>query len=635
MCVTRAWLFIRTAVTAALLSLVALPAMATTEMLAPDVIATVQGYDEEGDTVEPVNVSDNNAPFDRALRVSRVAPAQYSYAAALIWPTVAPVSKGDLIVATFYVRNLAPTKGALAIETTFQLTDAPFTQTLDFTAPVDVDGWQKYAVPVRANQDYPAGAASLQLRYSLQVQSFEVGGISMVNHGKVGASLPPEITDTFAYYYPGRGDPDAPWRKAAEARIADIRKGGMVVRVIDAAGNPVKGAEITLAQSDSLFVWSTAVSALSLVCSTGEPDDTSRDCPDEDVFNTTTLTTEDYQRLRRELRVNFTGLSFYNDLKWTDWYYDTQLALDGLAWVERNTMKFTRGHNLIWPSFDPDFLMPRDVINRATPKEEVARVVDQRMTDKPRDLKGKVPEWDVVNEPFTNYDIQGRIAVPGLAAIDGVLPPSSVARWFQLARAADPAAKLFLNDFGILERLNPAQQQYDLALLQYIQSNGGPVDGMGFQGHFGASGPNFADMQRVIDDFAPHVDTMSVTEFDFTTVDPMLQADLTRDFMTFIFSQPEFNLFQMWGFWDGDHWLGNAPLYSRDWTLKPSGAVWRELTQNTWRTNTSGVSDDSGAFALDAFYGTYAISVGVAGKTCTSAAAFSTSGQQLTIVADC
>jgi endo-1,4-beta-xylanase len=611
--VPHACLFVRYALAMALLGCLAAPAMATTEILAPETIEAVQGYNDAADTVEPVDVEDKTVPFTRALRVSRATPASYSYAATLIWPTVAPVRKGDLIVATFYVRKLTPTQGSLAIEMTLQQNDEPYTSTLD----------------------YPAGEASFQIRYALQAQSFEVGGVSVINHGTVADPLPPEIVETFAYYYPGRGDPDAPWRQAAEARIADIRQGSMVLRVVDTSGNPVKDAEITLAQSNSLFVWSTAVSALSLVCSAGEPEDTQRDCPDEDVLNTTVLTIQDYARLRTELRANFTGASFYNDLKWTDWHFDRELALEGLAWFERNKIAYTRGHNLIWPSFDPDFLMPNDIINRATPTDEVARLVDERMREQVNALKGKIPEWDVLNEPFTNYDIQGRIATSGLEAIEGVLPASSVARWFQLARAADPDAKLFLNDFGILERLNPVQQQYDLALLQYVQHLGGPVDGMGFQGHFGASGPQFADMQRVIDDFAPHVETMSLTEFDFTTLDPTLQADVTRDVMTFIFSQPEFNLFQMWGFWDGDHWLGNAPLFSRDWTLKPSGAVWRDLTQNTWRTNISGTSDGDGVFAADAFYGTYDISVSAAGKTCTSSASFTSSGQTLTIVADC
>jgi endo-1,4-beta-xylanase len=345
--VPHACLFVRYALAMALLGCLAAPAMATTEILAPETIEAVQGYNDAADTVEPVDVEDKTVPFTRALRVSRATPASYSYAATLIWPTVAPVRKGDLIVATFYVRKLTPTQGSLAIEMTLQQNDEPYTSTLDSTAPVDVDGWQKYAIPVRSNQDYPAGEASFQIRYALQAQSFEVGGVSVINHGTVADPLPPEIVETFAYYYPGRGDPDAPWRQAAEARIADIRQGSMVLRVVDTSGNPVKDAEITLAQSNSLFVWSTAVSALSLVCSAGETEDTQRDCPDEDVLNTTVLTIQDYARLRTELRANFTGASFYNDLKWTDWHFDRELALEGLAWFERNKIAYTRGHNLI------------------------------------------------------------------------------------------------------------------------------------------------------------------------------------------------------------------------------------------------------------------------------------------------
>jgi endo-1,4-beta-xylanase len=136
-------------------------------------------------------------------------------------------------------------------------------------------------------------------------------------------------------------------------------------------------------------------------------------------------------------------------------------------------------------------------------------------------------------------------------------------------------------------------------------------------------------MQRVIDEFSPLVKTFSVTEFDFTTLDPKLQADLTEDFMTFIYGQPKFNVFQMWGFWDGDHWLGNAPLYTRNWTLKPSGAVWQRLTRQTWRTRTNGVTDSTGLYKHNAFYGTYKIAVTVAGKTCVTDAKFTRPGYVL------
>lgn len=291
--------------------------------------------------------------------------------------------------------------------------------------------------------------------------------------------------------------------------------------------------------------------------------------------------------------------------------------------MKRNRFLLWRGHNLIWPGFG---VLPSDIITPSTPPAEVRRLIAAHFAQELGVLRGQIPEWDVVNEPFGNYDIQGRIASLNVTAVKGVLGPSAVAKWFRDARRFDPKALLFLNDYSILENLSPTQQQYDLALVKYIKSLGAPIDGIGFQAHFSQSGPVFSDMQRAIKDFAPLVKTLSVTEFDFTSLDPKLQADLTEDFMTFIFSQPKFNTFQMWGFWDGDHWLGNGPLYYYDWTLKPSGAVWQRLTLQTWRTRAAGVTNGSGRFNLNAFYGRYRIAVTAAGKTCETIADFAKPG---------
>jgi hypothetical protein len=108
-----------------------------------------------------------------------------------------------------------------------------------------------------------------------------------------------------------------------------------------------------------------------------------------------------------------------------------------------------------------------------------------------------------------------------------------------------------------------------------------------------------------------------VTEFDFATIDPALQRDLTADYMTFIFGQPKFNEFLMWGFWDGAHWMNSAPIYNLNWTLKPSGEVWQQLTQKTWQTHTSGATSATGAYAVRAFKGSYSLTASAGGKSCT------------------
>jgi endo-1,4-beta-xylanase len=601
-------------------------AQTTVAVLQTDTVNSVEGYKDPGDSVSPIVLSDATVPFSTALKVSRSKPSDITYAATLLWTSRTTIKKGDLLVASFYVRNTTPQGGPLNLDVTFQLKDAPFTPTLSTAAPVDTAAWRKYAVPFRALQDYPIGSASLQIRYSVQVQSFDVGGVAVTNYGQVSDNIPAAISNTFAYYYPGRADPKAAWRVEALKRIDSIRKGEMTLRVVDQAGRAIPNATVKIEQTNSPFVWGSAASAISLVCKV-DAGDSPRPCPTLDPFNSKPVTTTDYGRLRKELLANFNGGSFFNDLKWTDWYYDQQIALDGIAWMKRNKFPLVRGHNLIWPSFEPDYLMPRDVITRTTPAADAKRVINEHFAQILGMLKGQVPEWDVVNEPFSNTDIQGRLASPNVKGIKGVLPIAIVAKWFADARRYDPDALLFLNDYGILENFNPAKLGNDVALVRYVQKLKGPVDGLGFQGHFGASGPVFTNMQKAIDAFSPLVKTMSVTEFDFETLDPKLQADLTDDVMSFIYSQPKFNQFQMWGFWDGDHWLGSAPLFNRDWTLKPSGIVWRKLIRQTWRTNASRKTDAAGVYKLKAFYGSYNISVTVGAKTCVTEAKFERAGE--------
>jgi endo-1,4-beta-xylanase len=64
--------------------------------------------------------------------------------------------------------------------------------------------------------------------------------------------------------------------------------------------------------------------------------------------------------------------------------------------------------------------------------------IDDHIADEATALRGKLVEWDVLNEPFTNH------------AIQDVLDNDEMIRWFKLARAADPDAVLLLNDYPIL-----------------------------------------------------------------------------------------------------------------------------------------------------------------------------------------
>jgi len=97
--------------------------------------------------------------------------------------------------------------------------------------------------------------------------------------------------------------------------------------------------------------------------------------------------------------------------------------------------------------------------------------------------------------------------------------------------------------------------------------------------------------------------------------DEALAGEFTRDFYTTLFSHPAVGGILMWGFWDGAHWRKNAPLYRQDWSMKPAGAVYRQLVLDSWRTNTAGSTDASGAFKTRAFLGNYEVTVTTADKS--------------------
>jgi len=71
----------------------------------------------------------------------------------------------------------------------------------------------------------------------------------------------------------------------------------------------------------------------------------------------------------------------------------------------------------------------------------------------------------------------------------------------------------------------------------------------------------------------------------------------------------------MWGFWDGQHWRKNAPIFRKDWTLKPSGEAYRDLVFKQWWTDQTSPADATGTVKTRGFLGNYEITATIGGKT--------------------
>ncbi|WP_324675875.1 endo-1,4-beta-xylanase [Hymenobacter sp. GOD-10R] len=90
-------------------------------------------------------------------------------------------------------------------------------------------------------------------------------------------------------------------------------------------------------------------------------------------------------------------------------------------------------------------------------------------------FKGKVASWDVVNEAFEdNGTLRNSVWRQHLG-------PDFIARAFQYAHEADPAALLFYNDYG--HEWGPTKRTAILNLVNGLKSRGIPIHGIGLQMH--------------------------------------------------------------------------------------------------------------------------------------------------------
>jgi len=481
------------------------------------------------------------------------------------------VQTGDVMLATFWMRTTSSAQNGVGYTTLVAENRTTYNKSAQRTASAGTD-WKRVDVPFSMVETYSAGGLSVGFWLAYGTQEIEIGGLSLMDYGQ---GYP--IQTLPGFYYEGH-EPDAAWRAAAAGRIESIRKADIAVVVHDGNGNPVPSAPVHLKMKRHAFGFGSAVEYTSLT------------------------TNSTYQNA---VRANFNMAVPENELKWPNWEPNPAPATNMINWLLQNGITKVRGHNLIWP--DQSHL-PADVVtmlfqaNQAALRtriySHIAQIVNQ--------YKRQLFEWDVLNEPISSHDVQD------------LLGNAEMAVWFQKARETDPAAKLFVNDYNVVEDggYNIPRQDLYYQIIQTILNNGGPLDGIGMQSHFstGALTPPTRVLE-VLDRFAQFGKDIEVTEFDVNITDEQLQADYTRDFLTACFSHPSMKNFMMWGFWQADHWRPNAAMFRTDWSTKPNYDVWRNLVYGQWWTDVQGTAGPDGVYRTRGFLGDYDVDVTVNGQT--------------------
>jgi GH35 family endo-1,4-beta-xylanase len=485
-------------------------------------------------------------PFKSALRIEVAKKPQRSGDVQIAAPVDGIVASGDVLLVSFWMRSGAA--GEATLDAGFRtvpvaaaapgapgaagapgargVAGAPgaaggrgrgmFGGQPALSAPaVAGTSWKKVQFPFALTRAYNKGEAEVYFTLGLRQQTVEIGGISLVNYGtsKKVADLP------FTKLGYAGSEPGAPWRKAADARIEQIRKGDLTVVVKDQAGKPVRGAQVAVRMKKHAFLFGTAVSGA--------------------AFSNGRMSAEDLAKYKQKIVELFNFSVMENETKWPQWANEASrpATLAVIDWLRQNGVQ-VRGHNLVWPSWNnTNVKAAQDA--RGDPAA-LAKVITDHIAETTTALSGRLVDWDVINETFTNHDFMD------------ILGRQAMVDWFKAARAGDPTAKLYINDFNILEGEDTAHQDDYAATIQYLIDQGAPIDGIGLQSHFPARVTPMDELMKRFDRFAAFGKELEITEFDIDAADEATQADYTRDFMTAAFSQPSVKAFVMWGFWEAE-----------------------------------------------------------------------------------
>jgi endo-1,4-beta-xylanase len=185
---------------------------------------------------------------------------------------------------------------------------------------------------------------------------------------------------------------------------------------------------------------------------------------------------------------------------------------DAIVNLARSRQQTVRGHTLVWHSQLAGWVS-------GLPANQVQAAMERHVTQQVTHYRGQLYAWDVVNEPF-NEDGSFRSS-PFFNAMGSAF----VADALRTARAADPAVKLYLNDFNI-EGIN-AKSDAMFNLARTLKTQGVPLDGVGVQGHF-IVGQVPGTLRQNLQRFADLGLDVSITELDVRMQLPRTAAKDTQ-----------------------------------------------------------------------------------------------------------
>jgi alpha-N-arabinofuranosidase len=183
----------------------------------------------------------------------------------------------------------------------------------------------------------------------------------------------------------------------------------------------------------------------------------------------------------------------------------------------RNGM-FVIGHTLVWHNQTPRWVFQNAAGQPLSRDELLARMKEHISTVVGR-YKGRIKGWDVVNEALND---DGTVRQSQWLRIIG---PDYIAKAFQFAHEADPAAQLYYNDYDLDY---PAKRDGVIRLVRSLQAARIPIHAVGSQEHLKLDSPSIALVDSSIRMIAATGVKVNVTELDIDVL-PAATRNATAD----------------------------------------------------------------------------------------------------------
>lgn len=243
------------------------------------------------------------------------------------------------------------------------------------------------------------------------------------------------------------------------------------------------------------------------------------------------------------------------------------------------------GHTLVWHSQTPEWFF-RGEHGEPLTRELALTRMRHHISTVVRRYKGRIQQWDVVNEAISDEPGEFLRPSPWLSAIG----EDYIAEAFRAAHAADPDAILIYNDYS---NDRDEKRHKTVKLLQSLLDQGVPIHAVGMQCHWQLSTASLKETERAIHTYGAMDLQVMVTELDISVlkfishkpyvrtdddvdanINPYIdglphdiakqQADLYKEgFEMFLRHQDVVKRVSLWGTHDGESWLNDFPVRAR------------------------------------------------------------------------